>query len=723
VGGIWYYRVKASNFAGDSDWSNIESTSVRPAKPNLYLIDNSDGDGNYTVDWLDVTGAMTYVLQEADTINFTNPITRYIGSTSQFTVSEQAGGIWHYRVRASNIGGDSDWSNIESVGVRPATPTLSEIANSDGDGDYIVNWPEVTSTISYTLEEDDNNSFTHPTTYYITNSSQYAISNHVTGIWYYRLKASNEVGDSDWSNIESTSVKPKAPILNTITNADNSSNYILNWSAVTGALSYTLQEANNTDFTTPTLRYTGQVTTFEIHDQPIGTWYYRVGASNIAGDSDWSNVESTVVMNVAGDLFTASPYVPVEYDGYFLAELQSEGASVPGLAGIHLRAGNLEIPFYDDGAHNDLEAEDSIYGASVPFTQTGIFQVTLLHGSRELDNLEITVIEDPALVVITDWPALYAEFRDTGMGAQEDENNNQRHDFMELVDWLYSYNRQQRGVLISLPDAITQAAGYPVDYAGLDYRQDTETRLQMGHLVDQVIANLNTQTYDSIQNIVVLGDDEVVPFYRVYDPTDFYNEFTQDWRDPRRSREIDYPDSVGGTQENATLLDSRAAYIMSDVPYSVRAHQVITRGTWLSMLPNLPHWASYPLPDMGIGRVFAARPGQLLTALKRYDKPLFMTADHARAALFLADDGELGVNDGVEFPTLVQRSLYPQIEEWFGDNLTVYDALATPWLSDHLITATNQSNLVSLWGHSAHDVFEINSTRNIGFTEKRFSHH
>ena len=141
-------------------------------------------------------------------------------------------------------------------------------------------------------------------------------------------------------------------------------------------------------------------------------------------------------------------------------------------------------------------------------------------------------------------------------------------------------------MVINLPDAISTANGYSADYAALDYGQDTDTRVQMGHLIDGLIAQVTTATGKSIKNVVLLGDDQVVPFYRVYDPTDFYDEFNLNWPDEYLSREIAYPATVGGTQENATLLDSAAAYIMSDVPYGIRAQQIITPGTWLSMYPT-----------------------------------------------------------------------------------------------------------------------------------------
>ena len=103
-------------------------------------------------------------------------------------------------------GGNGPWSNIESVGVIPNAPILLPISNSDGNGDYLVDWNEATGATSYRLEEDDNSSFTSPTTRYEGDSSQYSIVGQLPGLWYYRVLASNAYGESPWSNTESASV-------------------------------------------------------------------------------------------------------------------------------------------------------------------------------------------------------------------------------------------------------------------------------------------------------------------------------------------------------------------------------------------------------------------------------------------------------------------------------------------------------------------------------------
>ena len=58
----------------------------------------------------------------------------------------------------------------------------------------------------YTLQEDDNASFSSPTTAYSGTGTSLAVSSKPAGTYYYRVKAANTYGDSPWSTTRSTTV-------------------------------------------------------------------------------------------------------------------------------------------------------------------------------------------------------------------------------------------------------------------------------------------------------------------------------------------------------------------------------------------------------------------------------------------------------------------------------------------------------------------------------------
>ena len=85
-------------------------------------------------------------------------------------------------------------------------PTLNSITSPDTDGNYSVTWSSVSGATSYTLETDDNTGFNSPTAVYTGGSTTYNEVSQTHGTWYYRVKASNNGGDTIWSSSISVTV-------------------------------------------------------------------------------------------------------------------------------------------------------------------------------------------------------------------------------------------------------------------------------------------------------------------------------------------------------------------------------------------------------------------------------------------------------------------------------------------------------------------------------------
>ncbi|MBN1878099.1 MAG: DNRLRE domain-containing protein [Anaerolineae bacterium] len=85
---------------------------------------------------------------------------------------------------------------------------------------------------------------------------------------------------------------PSTPVLNTINIMDNDGNYTVTWNQADLATTYTLEEDDNIDFTSPTPQYTGAGTTWVVNNPASRTSYYRVRANNDWGYSNWSNKQA-----------------------------------------------------------------------------------------------------------------------------------------------------------------------------------------------------------------------------------------------------------------------------------------------------------------------------------------------------------------------------------------------------------------------------------------------
>jgi hypothetical protein len=89
--------------------------------------------------------------------------------------------------------------------------------------------------------------------------------------------------------------RPSAPVLDPIDNPDGDGSYTVSWGSVSGATEYVLQEDDNDSFASPTEVYRGPSTSTTITGRDVGTYYYRVQATNSFGSSPWSNVVSVQV--------------------------------------------------------------------------------------------------------------------------------------------------------------------------------------------------------------------------------------------------------------------------------------------------------------------------------------------------------------------------------------------------------------------------------------------
>ena len=270
-----------------------------PAAPVLAAISNPDGNGDYLTDWNTVSFATTYTLQEDDNSAFGSPITVYSGSNSQYNVTGRSGGLWFYRVRGQNgVGTAGSWSNNQSVWVVPAAPTLSAISNPGNDDAYTVQWSTPAGATAFTLQEDDNPTFSSPTMAYAGYENSYQVTGHPAGTWYYRVSGNNPAGSGAWSNSANatiTAASLAAPTLDPIANPDNDGQYDLSWSEAFTATGYVLEQSADPYFAHPTTLYTSTNTLYPITDQPGGTWFYRVRATGPTDNSPWSNSQSAIV--------------------------------------------------------------------------------------------------------------------------------------------------------------------------------------------------------------------------------------------------------------------------------------------------------------------------------------------------------------------------------------------------------------------------------------------
>src|SRR5207302_424984 len=121
----YYYRVRATNAAGDSAYSNVASaTTPAPsatAPPKIGRAACTATASQINLTWLDITGNETGSKVERSTDGTTFTQVALVGAnvTAYSDTGLAAATKYYYRVRATNAAGDSAYSNVAS-GTTPA---------------------------------------------------------------------------------------------------------------------------------------------------------------------------------------------------------------------------------------------------------------------------------------------------------------------------------------------------------------------------------------------------------------------------------------------------------------------------------------------------------------------------------------------------------------------------------------------------------------------------
>jgi hypothetical protein len=342
-------------------------------------------------------------------------------------------------------------------------------------------------------------------------------------------------------------------------------------------------------------------------------------------------------------------------------------------------SGGAPILLRDDGQAADIVAGDGIYSVAtseLAGTNPQNYRVHLFIDDVEQLQQTVNVLDNPRLLILTDWRELYRELQDGEMReSNTDRNGNTLHDFYELVQLVHDYAAEHDGIVVDVSQAIP-------GYDDLDYGNQ-EQRHTKGQQIDQLIADICTSGQGShCEDIFILGNDQVVPFYRVINPMNYY---------PQPNQELEY--AIGNSE--AVLEDVQDGYILSDLPYSMRSIQNITSDLWQNAcLPSMRDENTaaplecQPEPDLGIGRLFAPHPIDLLHNINLNNtQPLNVSRDGASAALFDSAPNEPEYRD--------------RYDEWFTDQLVLRGP--GEWIPLDLAAAFAEHHIIGVSEHATHE--------------------
>jgi len=321
VSGTRFYRIRATNSAGASAFSNTAATNAGIAAPG-NLAATAISSSQIRLNWRDNSDneARFDIYRSTDNVNFT-PVAFASADSTTFTDSSLiANKTYFYRVRAVNGATSSPFSNTAS-----ATTTLtgnSLVAPSNLQAEAIsstqigLNWTDNSAAETrFEIWRSTNNSTFAWRAQVGANVTNFTDSGVTPGVTYfYRVRASNATANSAFSNTASASTggsttgAPAAPS-NLSAAAMNSSQIRLNWmDNSTNETGFQIfRSTDNVNFTQLT-QVGSNITTFTDSNLAASTTYfYRVRALNASGTSAFSHTASSTTSGTTTNGVPAAP--------------------------------------------------------------------------------------------------------------------------------------------------------------------------------------------------------------------------------------------------------------------------------------------------------------------------------------------------------------------------------------------------------------------------------
>ncbi|MCX6334965.1 MAG: fibronectin type III domain-containing protein [Bacteroidia bacterium] len=311
----YYFRVRAYNSVGNSNYTSIVSgttLSAGPAVPTApsNLSATASSGTQINLSWTDNSNDETgfRIERSADGSTGWSEIATTAANTATYqNTGLTASTIYYYRVRAYNSAGNSTYTNNANATTAsasaPTTPSnltataasasqinLSWTDNSNNETGFRVErspdnttWAEII-TVSSNITSYQNTGLTASTTY------------------YYRVRAYNASGNSGYSNTANattTGTGPTAPSNLTAT-AASSTQINLSWTDNSNnETGFRIERSPDNSTWAEITTVSANVATYQNTGLAASTtYYYRVRAYNATGNSAYSNTASTTSLGV-----------------------------------------------------------------------------------------------------------------------------------------------------------------------------------------------------------------------------------------------------------------------------------------------------------------------------------------------------------------------------------------------------------------------------------------
>lgn len=298
----YYYTVTAVNSGGSSIASN-EVTVNMPTSAPTGLAFTSISSSNIIMTWAPSPGilANTYTVMRASTTG--GPYTNVVGCVAISALnctdsSVTAGTAYFYVVKATNANG----STGNSLEITTVTPTSAPTALTAVGGGAFINfsWTASSGTaalITYSVNRSTTSGSSYSTVQSGVSATSASDNSVFPGTTYYYVVTANTTGGTS-PNSNQVTVTPIGSF--TISSVSSSSGQVtLNWSAASGASTYTVKSSTTFGGSASGSNVTGCIAIATLTCTATGltngtTYYFTVIANNTGVNASASNSTAEV---------------------------------------------------------------------------------------------------------------------------------------------------------------------------------------------------------------------------------------------------------------------------------------------------------------------------------------------------------------------------------------------------------------------------------------------
>jgi fibronectin type 3 domain-containing protein len=300
-GKVYYYQVSAAlNNAGEGERSAAVSVCpmLPPAPENVRS--QALAAGGIVINWDASASAVSYRIYRADSANGDYTILAEIqnDNPSYTDADVMAGNGYYYKITGINDLGEGELS-LSTFSVMPLlSAPWNVMAQTISASSIVISWDGSAEASSYKVYRTNSAGGTYTVLAEVPNVNLSYTDSSVTvgNEYYYKVAGVNRFGEGVLSSYTfAATTLPPVPV--GVTGTALSENQItLSWNAVSGALTYRLYRAGDSDgqFTLLAIVTAPDTVYIDSSLNPAAEYFYRVSAVNGIGESGQSAAISAV---------------------------------------------------------------------------------------------------------------------------------------------------------------------------------------------------------------------------------------------------------------------------------------------------------------------------------------------------------------------------------------------------------------------------------------------